>query len=135
MIKPPETKEERQLRDPGIRRVILESIGREVLIGAFTRIEWLCFAHEPAEQYFVDGQPITTLIHREIQCKPTVKDKDLMVKAIVDDILEQRISNFVRLPLQFPDLMSRLEGNGVVIRCSVNLYPELRIVIDYCGWH
>ena len=125
-IKGPETREEYLLNDPRTRGPILTSIAREVLIGVFARIETISTA-------VPHGEAREGLIQRQIYFKPTPKDKDIAVKKMIDDVLANQITKFVQLP-NVMDLTATVEGGGIVIRCSVELFPRIKLCIDYAGY-
>lgn len=123
----PQTREEHLLNDPGTRGPILVSIAQEALIGVFSRIETISIAEN------FPMLPPEGTIWRQIRFKPTVKDKDLAVAKFIDEVLSERITHFYRLPQHEFNMTAVVEGNGIVIRCSVELFPKIMLVLDYCG--
>jgi len=118
--------DERRFKDDvEYRKKVLEGIGRQVVIEVFKYAPYECFAHD------LDTEEVEGRIWRALYFQ--VKDVDLGVGGVINDILMQRMNHFMRLPLS-TDLYVRVEGNGIVVRVEAQIFPKVLIHIDYFGW-
>lgn len=120
----------RLIEDLKYRDELIHNIGTDTLKLATEKIQGTTVIDMPN----YDTPQMEGHIWRSVPFLERDLKEKLAIRNIVDDMVEQKIKKFARLPILFENIVWRFEAEGICIRVGIIFYPTLSFHIDYLGW-